>query len=146
MSEHSLRNAQEQMRIANVLTEFCRLIDAEDFDAAVLLFEAEAAITTPMFKAVGRQGIKDKLLAGRAHEKLVTRHSWSNLAVTFLGDAEAKVVSHVTTYSGVAPAPLEKMNIMVGVAEDIMRLTEGEWLFADRRLNVLARGQIAMAA
>ncbi|MBL4801603.1 MAG: nuclear transport factor 2 family protein [Emcibacter sp.] len=141
MPSQTSQQLMQELRIGNLLTEFCWLIDRERFEEAAHLYTEDAVIETPMFKVCGKKEIVEGLLAQRKNGDLVTRHSWENLRIEHLSEDKVRAYSNATTYSGQGEVPLKKTDIMVGAAEDLLVLVEGEWRFSHRKLNVLCRGQ-----
>jgi len=136
-------SAEERFAIQDLLTEFGLRVDHGRAATVSELFVEDGVLATPMHTLEGRRQIEAHFARRDAPGTVVSRHQWSNLKLTVLGDDRVRAEMIVHTHLGTRGAgggeggPIRPDHVMVGDSLDVVeRQSDGSWRFVERRLQV----------
>lgn len=124
----------------DLLHRFALKNDARDADALAEMFVEDGVFrrpTMPDQPYVGREAIRAGFRAKPA--SVLTHHIISNIVVTVVGPAEARVESYIQLYTAKVaegaklPVPADAKALLGAFADVVVRDADGEWRFKDRR-------------
>lgn len=117
--------------VQQLLARYTHFVDRGPWHKISSLFTADAEFVVRNQPIVGRDAIHEFYRA-RSETELTSRHVVTNVLVDAASVTEAEVISTITLYreiGGTTP-------VLVGDYHDVVRLDDGVWRFARRRLEI----------
>lgn len=126
---------QQRRAIERTVVTYCDAVDRGGIDAVAALFTTDAtADYGPRVTATGREAIA-RLFGGLLKTATATSHRVTNVVVDLDGRAAARASSYVTAWHELVEPAGEQL-IIHGRYLDRFRQVDGDWLIAERRLEV----------
>ncbi|WP_309082976.1 nuclear transport factor 2 family protein [Chelativorans sp.] len=126
----------DQLAIRALNDRFGYLLDHGRVEEFVALFTPDVVYSNGARILNGREEML-AFFRRRAESGRVSRHFYSGLQITFLGEDKASAVSLWTTFAGEGPlpiAPATPFNV-ADVEDTYSRSPDGQWLIAARRIT-----------
>ncbi len=124
--------------IAELITRYAALTDAEDWEAVAALFTEDGRMNRPSTPQEFIEGRTAILKAFRSRPHRIARHIVANVLVALEGTARASATSQILLFTGHAAAhegpPVQSVQPpLVGSYRDELRHTAEGWRFLERR-------------
>lgn len=123
---------EDRLAIAEVLTDYCRMLDRMDLDELAALFTRECIVSfgpDPRLKARGREELKRSM--ARMWRWQRTAHHLANCRIWFDGDADARAESYVHAWH---ETPDGTSAEVFGIYRDTLTRTDEGWRIACREM------------
>lgn len=125
---------RQRRAIERTVVTYCDAVDRGDIDTVAGRFTVDAFVDYgPRTTATGRDEIV-RLFGGLRTTATATSHRLTNLVIE-LDDDTARATSYVTAWHALVDPPGEQL-IIHGRYLDRLEQVDGDWLIAERRLEV----------
>jgi ketosteroid isomerase-like protein len=126
--------AKQRRAIERTVVTYCDAVDRGDIETVVGRFTVDAVVDYgPRTSATGREAIA-RLFGGLRTTATATSHRLTNVVVD-LGDDAARATSYVTAWHALVEPAGEQL-VIHGRYLDRLEPVDGDWLIAERRLEV----------